>query len=467
MLILVVHALSFQVGAVRSLASPYGQSPKSKFNSRVHSSQSGTAFFGNSVLRVKGGSSVSLLEAFKVEMGSSVHHLFESFQSKSEGLLLLGLNSVVTPLFAKLRLSPIVGFLLSGILLGPNGLNVIKNLHLVDVLGELGIVLFLFEMGLELSLEKLISMKKDVFGLGSAQFLLTSLVFGGIAALLGFSTPAAITIGGGLALSSSAFVLQLLKDKEAMESRYAKASFGILLLQDLAVVPLLVIIQLLSQGGEISLITALSFAAIKAVLAVAAISVLGVVILPRFFSLIQASRSHEALLSAISTLAISMSYFTHGIGLSDSLGAFATGIALSPSHHRHSIEKAIAPVRGLLLSLFFVKVGFGIDPAFLLKEAKMIAGLLFGLIAIKASIISFLSVGSGLSLADALRTGLLNSQGGEFAFVALGMAETAGLLTSHASRLISTVVALSMAITPLLAEIGDGLAKKVEKLKHH
>ena len=169
--------------------------------------------------------------------------------AKLDTLIMLMVTSAVIPVLKHFNLSPILGFLLMGTILGPSCLGCIHDIHTIDALGELGIVFFLFEMGLELSISRLNALKKDVFGLGTSQFLLTAALGSGISMACGLPTAAAVTIGGSLALSSSAFVLQLLKDKNQMGTRHGKASFGILLLQDLAVVPLLVVVELLAKGG--------------------------------------------------------------------------------------------------------------------------------------------------------------------------------------------------------------------------
>ena len=183
--------------------------------------------------------------------------------AKQDSLILLIATSIVIPVFKKLKTSPIVGFLLTGTLLGPCALNWVKDRHMVDMLGELGIVFFLFEMGLELSLDRLKSMRRDVFGLGTCQFLFTTALATVAGRVMGLSSAASLTIGGSLALSSSAFVLQLLKDKNDMGTRYGRAAFGILLLQDLAVVPLLIVVKLLSKGGS-GMGRALGVAGVKA-----------------------------------------------------------------------------------------------------------------------------------------------------------------------------------------------------------
>eukprot|EP00981_Chlorochromonas_danica_P007235 scaffold1618_cov158-Ochromonas_danica.AAC.19 len=396
------------------------------------------------------------------EVQRSWYQLRKSLQgAKLDSLIMLMATSAVIPLFKKLNTSPIVGFLLTGTLIGPQGLNWVKDLHTIDSLGELGIVFFLFEMGLELSLERLKAMRRDVFGLGTSQFLLTtaSITLAGMA--FGLSLPAAVTVGGSLALSSSAFVLQLLKDKNAMGTRHGKGSFGILLLQDLAVVPLLVVVQLLAKGGA-GLGRALSVAGVKALITLSAMSFLGQRLLNPIFSVVARASSHEAFLSIIMATVLLMSFVTKGIGLSDTLGAFLAGLLLSETSYRYQIESDIAPFRGLLLGLFFITVGFSIDMRLFLQRPLHVVGALLALIGCKAGIITALSSAFGMPLGSAIQTGLLNSQGGEFAFVSLGIAQRMGLLSESLCKLLLTTVALSMALTPALADMAASLAKKVE-----
>lgn len=371
-------------------------------------------------------------------------------------------TSIVIPVFKSLNTSPIVGFMLVGTLLGPSGLNWVKDLHMVDKLGELGIVFFLFEMGLELSLERLKSMRKDVFGLGTSQFALTALVSGLVCKFFGFSNAAAVTAGGSLALSSSAFVLQLLKDKGEMGTRHGRASFGILLLQDLAVVPLLIVVELLSRGGA-GLGRALMLAALKGLITLSALSFLGRKLLNPIFSRVAKSHSQEAFLSAILATVLLMSFVTHGIGLSDTLGAFLAGLLLSETSYKYQIESDIAPFRGLLLGLFFITVGFSIDAQLVLHKFPTVVALVSALIAGKATIITLLSRLFGIPMASALHTGLLTAQGGELAFVAFAIAEKSKMISPEVSKLLLTTVALSMASTPLLAAAGEKLSRLVEQ----
>jgi len=380
---------------------------------------------------------------------------------KRDVLLLLMAVTLVIPLCKRAGFSPILGFLATGTAIGPNGFRLIADVKATEVLGELGIVFFLFEMGLELSVERLKAMKKDVFGLGLAQFFITAVGIGLVANYAGINPAALLVIGGGMALSSSAFVLQLLKDRDDMGTRYGRASFGILLLQDLAVVPLLVAIPLLAGTGG-SVAKALGSAATKACIALGTIAFLGQNVLDRLFFLVARSRNQEAFLAVILLTVLSMSGLTEGLGLSNTLGAFLAGVLLSETKYRYQVEADIAPFRGMLLGLFFMTVGFEIDIGLVISNLPMVGSLVLGLLALKASITTLICLTMGLSLANAQQTGLLLSQGGEFAFVAFGMAERLGILGPNLTRLLLTTVAISMAATPFLSSASAKLASRIE-----
>ncbi|EJK70011.1 hypothetical protein THAOC_08665, partial [Thalassiosira oceanica] len=330
---------------------------------------------------------------------------------KSDTLCLLLATALITPLCKSAGLSPILGFLASGMLLGPNGLGVISGIHNTEHLGELGIVFFLFEMGIELSVERLKSMKKDVFGLGLSQYLSTAAVIGLAAKVLGgLSGPASVVVGGALSLSSSAFVLQLLKDKKELATRFGKASFGVLLLQDLAVVPLLVATPILAGSG--SLASALGNACVKAGMALSGIALAGRFALNPLFKTVAAANSQEAFLGLILMTALGMSFLTEGLGLSNTLGAFLAGVLLSETKYRYQVEADIAPFRGILLGLFFVTVGFEIDVGLIASNLPRVSAIVAGILGLKAGILALLSKAFGLSTSNALRTGLILSQGG-------------------------------------------------------
>jgi len=381
---------------------------------------------------------------------------------RSDTLLLLLATAVITPLCKMMGTSPILGFLASGMLLGPNGFGLISDIHTTETLAELGIVFFLFEMGIELSLERLTSMKRDVFGLGLSQFVCTAVAIAGVGKVVGLPANALVVLGGGLALSSSAFVLQLLKDKSQLATRFGKASFGVLLFQDLAVVPLLVVTPILAGGGS-GLAAALGSAVLKAGIALGSIAVAGRYVLNPLFKKVAAAQSQEAFLGVILLTVLSMSFMTEGLGLSNTLGAFLAGVLLSETKYRYQVEADIAPFRGILLGLFFVTVGFEIDLALIVSNLPAVSAIVVGIMTIKALVLTLLSLAFGLSLSVAQHTGLILSQGGEFAFVAFGLARSLGILDQPTTKLLLTSVSLTMALTPALAAAGEKITKALEE----
>eukprot|EP00529_Nitzschia_sp_RCC80_P005117 CAMPEP_0113451838 /NCGR_PEP_ID=MMETSP0014_2-20120614/6541_1 /TAXON_ID=2857 /ORGANISM="Nitzschia sp." /LENGTH=1036 /DNA_ID=CAMNT_0000343199 /DNA_START=156 /DNA_END=3266 /DNA_ORIENTATION=- /assembly_acc=CAM_ASM_000159 len=381
---------------------------------------------------------------------------------KSDTLLLLLATALITPLCKMMGTSPILGFLASGMLLGPNGCGFISGIHTTETLAELGIVFFLFEMGIELSVERLLSMKRDVFGLGLSQFVGTALAIAGVGKIIGLPANALVVLGGGLALSSSAFVLQLLKDKQQLATRFGKASFGVLLFQDLAVVPLLVVTPILAGGGS-GLAAALGSAVLKAGIALGSIAMAGRYVLNPFFKTVASSKSQEAFLGLILLTVLSMSFMTEGLGLSNTLGAFLAGVLLSETKYRYQVEADIAPFRGVLLGLFFVTVGFEIDVSLILSNLPLVSSIVAGIIAIKSVVLTALCLAFGLSKSVSMQTGLILAQGGEFAFVAFGLARSLGILDKPTTKLMLTSVSLTMALTPALASLGDKIAKSFEE----
>jgi len=381
---------------------------------------------------------------------------------KSDSLILLLTTALVPAVCGAVKASPILGFLATGLLAGPNGMGWVSNSHGVESFADLGVVLFLFEMGIHLDLQTLMKMRVDVFGLGLSQFVLTALAIGGIAfKVAGMSGAASVVLGGGLALSSSAFVLQLLKDKDQLESEYGRTSFGVLLLQDLAVVPLLVAIPILA-GGDKSVGEALASSFVQAVAALSTIALFGKFLLKPLFGFVSASGSQEAFLGLLLSTVLGMSFLTEGLGLSNTLGAFLAGVLLSETEYRHRVEKEISPFRGILVGLFFFTVGFEIDLQLMKSKSLLIAGIVIGIVAIKAAITAGLCMSFKKGLPVSQRAGLVLSQGGEFAFVAFRLAKKFGILDDESTRLLLTCVSLTMITTPFLEEMGGKIAKKLE-----
>lgn len=329
------------------------------------------------------------------------------------------------------------------------------------VMADIGIVFFLFEMGIHLDFKTLMSMRRDVFGLGGSQFLVTAIVVAVIAGLCGLSTAAQVVLGGGLALSSSAFVLQLLKDKDEMGTQFGKSSFGVLLLQDLAVVPLLVVTPILAGGGG-GLGKALGSAGIKAAIALSTIAVVGKFLLKPFFDTVAKAKSQEAFVGAILATVLGMSFLTEGLGLSNTLGAFLAGVLLSETPYRHDIEVEIAPFRGILVGLFFFSVGFEIDLNLIASKPGLIASIVLGIASMKTVIAAAVARSFGLSKGTASRVGLILSQGGEFAFVAFRLARSCGILSDDMTKLMLTCVSLTMGLTPFLDDFGTKMAKSLD-----
>ncbi|KAL3649543.1 K(+) efflux antiporter 1, chloroplastic [Castilleja foliolosa] len=385
-------------------------------------------------------------------------------------LWLLLASVVFVPLFQKIPGgSPVLGYLAAGILIGPYGLSIIRNVHGTKAIAEFGVVFLLFNIGLELSVERLSSMKKYVFGLGSAQVLVTAVVVGLLAHYAaGLAGPAAIVIGNGLALSSTAVVLQVLQERGESTSRHGRATFSVLLFQDLAVVVLLILIPLISPSsskggvGFQAIAEALGLAAVKAVIAISAIIAGGRLLLRPIYKEIAENQNAEIFSANTLLVILGTSLLTARAGLSMALGAFLAGLLLAETEFSLQVESDIAPYRGLLLGLFFMTVGMSIDPKLLLSNFPVISGTLVLLLAGKTFLIALVGRLFGISLVSALRVGLLLAPGGEFAFVAFGEAVNQGIMSSQLSSIIFLVVGLSMALTPYLAAGGQLIASRFE-----
>ncbi len=380
---------------------------------------------------------------------------------KGDTLLLLLTTALNNPICQKLNISPILGFLSLGLLFGPNGKGLIQDVHTTEVFADLGIVLFLFEMGIHLDFKTLMAMKKDVFGIGLSQFTLTGIAVAAICACFHYSVPAMVIIGWSLALSSSAFVLQLLKDKDQMNTQYGRSSFGTLLLQDLMVVPLLVLTPILAgNGGSVS--EAISKAMIQIIMALSAIGIFGKYIMNPLFDLVDESNSQEAFIGSILATVLGMSFLTEGLGLSNTLGAFLSGMCLAETKHRHHIEDEASPFRGILVGLFFFTVGFEIDVNMILSSPIKILSTVVGILTLKATIATLVCKVFDLPWSIAQRVGLVLSQGGEFAFVAFRTARSSGILSNEQTKYLLTCVSLTMALTPLLEDVGGQIANTLE-----
>ncbi|KAM1242637.1 hypothetical protein ACFX2G_034972 [Malus domestica] len=398
-------------------------------------------------------------------------------------LTFLAVTVIIVPAFKIIKASPILGFFFAGIVLNQFGL--IRNLTDVKVLSEWGILFLLFEMGLELSFSRLKALAKYAFGMGLTQVVLSTLAFtafelppnGAIGTqILTFlfnsrpdlvnirSIDEAVVIGAALSLSSSAFVLQLLAEKGELPTRFGSATLGILLLQDIAVVPLLVILPVLESQNlaEESIWPMLLKESLKALGGLGILSLGGKFLLRRVFEFVAEARSSEAFVALCLLTVAGTSLLTQKLGFSDTLGAFLAGALLAETNFRTQIEADIRPFRGLLLGLFFVTTGTSIDMPLLFREWPNVLSLLGGLIVIKTLIITAIGPRVGLTLQESVRIGLLLSQGGEFGFVVFSLANRLGVLPLELNKLLIIVVVLSMALTPLLNEAGRRAAELID-----
>lgn len=390
------------------------------------------------------------------DAGSASHY------AMPEAILLLGVAIVVAPLFQRLRASPVLGYLIAGVILGPQVLRLIADSDGNRFLAELGVVFLLFVIGLELSVERLRLMRRLVFGLGTLQVVLCGGVLTVVTYFLGLAWEAAIVVGFALALSSTAMVLQLLTERSELNGRSGRAAFGILLFQDLAVVPLLVLVTVLaSRDPEIA--EAMGMALLRAVAVVTAIGLVGWLILPRLFQIVARTHRAEAFTALALVAVLGAAWATEQAGLSMALGAFLAGVALAGSRFRHQIEADIKPFEGLLLGLFFITVGVRLEFGAVFERPLVFVALLLGLIAIKAVLVFGLALAFGLRGNQALRAGLLLAQGGEFAFVLIGLAGDTGVVPKEVAPIVFALTGVSMALTPLLEVIGRKLAQRIGK----
>ena len=368
---------------------------------------------------------------------------------------------LVVPLVRRLRSSPVLGYLAAGILVGPHVAGLVEDEDTIAVIGEFGVVFMLFMIGLELSLQRLWVMRRMVFGLGLAQVAVSSALVGGAALALGQPPAAALVIGGALALSSTAFVLQLLAERGEQMTRHGRHAFAILLFQDLAVLPLLVVIPLLA--GESSTV----WGALVHVSVVATLTLGGIVLAGRFllqpaFRMVAATQSNELFAIATLTLVLGTGWVTHEAGMSMTLGAFIAGLLVAETAYRHQIEADMRPFRGILLGLFFMSTGSAMDLPLILQNGAVLVGLLAALLTLKAAVVFTLARLFRLAAGDAAQVALTLAQGGEFAFVALTLATGLGVVEGGVAQTLMATVALSLLVTPGLAALGRAVARRLE-----
>jgi CPA2 family monovalent cation:H+ antiporter-2 len=371
-----------------------------------------------------------------------------------EALVFLLAASTIAPLFKKMKLSPVLGYLVAGSLIGPYAFGLVDDIDRIQAVADLGVIFLMFIIGLELPIERLKVMRRWIFGLGSAQVLLTTMVLSGVCLAFNMSMEASIVTGGALALSSTALVVQLLSERHEVQTKFGRATFGTLLAQDIAVVPLLTMTLLFAGAEEgasmgMTLLNALG----KAIIALGGIFLIGRYALRPIYGYFASINDDELFLGATLMIILAVSAFTGYMGLSMALGAFLAGMLIAETEYRHKVEADILPFQGLLLGLFFMAVGMTVDYGMVADNLALIVQLVFGLMAIKGVLVFMLARSFGLNNKHALRTATFLAQGGEFAFVVLKVAMMQDLMPLATGQMLFVVVAISMAATPLFVEI--------------
>lgn len=371
-------------------------------------------------------------------------------------ILFLGAAVLVVPLFRKLGLGAVLGYLVAGMVIGPWGLKLIDKVEQVLHLSELGVIFLLFLIGLELQASRLWVLRRPVLGLGGAQVVLTGLALGLGAFYLGLSWKAALVIGLGLAMSSTAFVLQTLAERNELTAQHGRDSFAILLFQDIAVIPMLALIPLLSPikvgEGGLDLLDAA-----RAIGTVLAVIVVGNYVLRPAFRFVARSGSQELFTAAALLVVIGNAVLLQWAGLSMSLGAFLAGVMLAGSEFRHELEAKIEPFKGLLLGLFFIAVGMSANVGIALEHPGRIIAITLGLMLTKALLVMFIAKLAGAKRPVAIKLGFTLAQGGEFAFVLFGVATSAKIINDDINDTLIMAVTLSMLIAPFLFILYDKL----------
>jgi monovalent cation:proton antiporter-2 (CPA2) family protein len=378
----------------------------------------------------------------------------------SEAAIFLAAAVVTVPLFRRFKLGAVLGYLAAGVIIGPFGLKFVSAVDNVMHFAELGVVLLLFVIGLELQPSRLWVLRRSVFGLGSAQVLVTGTALGAIALVLGLGFDGALVVGLGLAMSSTAFVLQILAEKGQLTARHGRSSFAILLFQDLAVIPLLALIPLLGAGEAHAVGGSAWLGAFKAIGVIVAVIAGGRYLLRPVLHAIAAAGIQEIFTAAALLVVIGTSLLMTSVGLSMSLGAFLAGVLLADSEYRHELEADIEPFKGLLLGLFFISVGMSADLGLILTHPFAIVGATLGLMIVKTAILLGLGRMSGHSWESSRGLAVALCQGGEFAFVLFGLAADNGIMGHTLTDSLVIVVTLSMALTPLAFVLNDVLIAK-------
>ena len=374
-------------------------------------------------------------------------------------LILLGAAVASVIAFRRLNLPPILGYLLVGTVIGPKAFNLLDGLSGAQYLAEFGVVFLMFSIGLEFSLSKLIAMKRIVFGLGLLQVTLTLAVVTAIAMAFGLSWQAGLALGGVLSMSSTAVLTKLLSERRELDAPHGREVMGVLLFQDLAVIPLLILIPSFSQSPEQMAMT-MGVAILKAVLLLSTVFLLGKRLLGRWFFVVARGKSSELFVLNVLFVTLALAWLTEEVGLSMALGAFVAGMLISETEFRHQVEEDIKPFRDVLLGLFFVTVGMMLDVSLIYVNLLVVVPLLLALLLIKFALVFGLSRAFGSMSGGAMRSGLWLCTGGEFGFVLLSSIRQYGVAPSLVVQEVLAALVLSMLLAPIIVHFSDRLVMR-------
>ncbi|MEM7562900.1 MAG: monovalent cation:proton antiporter-2 (CPA2) family protein [Pseudomonadota bacterium] len=378
----------------------------------------------------------------------------------TEILILLALSVLSVAIFSRLNIPAVLGYLVVGLLAGGQAFGLIENSHAIEQIAEIGVVFLLFTIGLEVSIAKLVAMRKIVFGIGTIQVVISTVSTIAIGIWLGLSWQAAFAVGGALAMSSTAIVVKLLNEQYELHQPHGNIALGVLLFQDLAVVPFLVLIPIFAAPTADSLFFPIILSLAKATFAFAVIFATGQYLVRPAIRKVAAAHSRELFTLFILLVALLAAWLTYQMGLSLAMGAFLAGIMLAETEYQHHVENEIRPFRDVLMGLFFISVGSQFDWRVLINDPIDVAVLTLGLIIGKGGAIMIITKLAGFERGVAVRAGILLGQGSEFGFALLALALSTGLLELSLSQPIIAAIILSMAISPLLIRNGEALTRR-------
>ena len=380
------------------------------------------------------------------------------------GLVLLAAAVLSVPIARRLGLSAIVAYLIAGIVIGPHGLAAFGTPESIIPVSELGVVMLLFLIGLELELGRLVALRRAIFGLGAAQLALTALAIGALAYLVGLvDWRGAVVAGVALAMSATAIALEILEERGQLQQDYGQRAFAILLFQDMAVVPLLAVLPLLAQAGESNHADVGDGLRAVALIvgAILLIVVAGRYLLNPFFRLLAQTGSREVMTAAALLVVLGAALVMQKAGMSMALGAFLAGVLLAESNYRHELEADIEPFRGLLLALFFMGIGMSIDLAVVRANLWLILVAAAVITVLKAAIVRLLFNATCVRRADALRAGSVLTAAGEFAFVLIPLGGSLGVLDARQASILTAIAAITMLLGPLVATFTETLLRRL------